>query len=178
MLWTIRHFNKMNGAVARYRAGGSIGWQAKPRVVLSLGRHPNDRDVRVLSFIKGNVEKEPRAATFRVDEISLDGEGVGRVLWGAECDLSADQVHGAESPGPKEPSKTAGLATWMRDRLSNAGDEGLLWSELETDAIKLFKVQRGTVYRARKILGRSIVEFREDHDRPRSPLHLRLRAAP
>ena len=38
ILATIRHLNKAFGAAARYRAGGSIGWQAKPRVALSLGR--------------------------------------------------------------------------------------------------------------------------------------------
>ena len=32
---TVRHLNKMNGTAARYRAGGSQGWQAKPRIVLS-----------------------------------------------------------------------------------------------------------------------------------------------
>ena len=45
--------SKALGAAARYRAGGSIGWQAKPHVALSLGRDNDDKGVRVLTFIKG-----------------------------------------------------------------------------------------------------------------------------
>jgi hypothetical protein len=63
ILVTIRHLNKAFGAAARYRAVGSIGWQAKPRVALSLGRNPSDKDVRIVGPIKGNVGKEPLSAT-------------------------------------------------------------------------------------------------------------------
>jgi hypothetical protein len=72
ILVAIRHLNKMNGAAARYRAGGSIGWQAKPRCVLSLGRDPNNKALRVLSSIKGNVGKAPRSATFSVGEVDME----------------------------------------------------------------------------------------------------------
>lgn len=170
---TVRHLNKAAGAAARYRAGGSIGWQAKPRVVLSLGRDRGDRDVRVLAPIKGNVGKEPLAATFRVDEVIHDGEAVPRVLWGEECAVSADEVLGTEGAGPQAPSKTDALAGWMRDRLTMAGEEGLESEELYGDAVKAgFTKSRGTFYRAKAKL--SLVEFQANPDRPRDPVRWRL----
>jgi hypothetical protein len=177
ILVTIRHLNKAAGASARYRAGGSIGWQAKPRVVLSLGRDPNDRHVRVLSAIKGNVAKEPRSSTFGVEEVPLDGEQVGRVRWGAECDLTADEVHGAEGAGPKKVSTTDAVAAWMRDRLASAGEEGIPATDLDSDAVRVgLTKSRGTAYRARMQLkaAGAVVEFKADPDNPRDPLRWRL----
>ncbi len=105
---TVRHLNKANGQAARYRAGGSIGWQAKPRVALSLGKDPNDKAERVITLIKGNVGAEPLAATFRLGHASVDGEDVVRVLWGEERDISADEVHGAEGRQAGRPHQGPG----------------------------------------------------------------------
>jgi hypothetical protein len=175
MLVTIRHLNKAAGASARYRAGGSIGWQAKPRCVLSLGRDPNERDVRVLSSIKGNVGKEPRAATFRVAEVALDGEQVGRVLWGDECDLTADEVHGAEGVAPKGTTKTQATADYFRERLTAAGPDGLAIDDLRADMARVGLGKGGsTFYAAKRLLGGALVEFRADPDNHRNPLRWRL----
>lgn len=174
---TIRHLNKALGSAARYRAGGSIGWQAKPRVALSLGRDSDNKDVRILTFVKGNVGKEPRAATFRVDEVISEGEGVARVLWGDERTVSADEVLGTESAAPKGPNKTDGIAAWIRDRLLSLGEEGIAAAELLDEAVRggfMKASDRGTFYRARAKLGRSIVEFQLDPDRPRDPIRWRL----
>jgi hypothetical protein len=175
ILASIRHLNKAAGASARYRAGGSIGWQAKPRCVLSLGRDPNDRDVRVLSSIKGNVGKEPRSATFRVAEVALDGEQVGRVLWGAECDLTADQVHGAEGVEQKGASKAEATADYFRERLTAAGPDGIAIDDLRADMAKVgLGKGASTFYAAKRRLGRALVEFKADPDNHRDPLRWRL----
>jgi len=168
ILVTIRHLNKAIGAAARYRAGGSIGWQAKPRVALSLGRDPNDREVRVLAPIKGNVGREPQAATFRVGEVVQDGEAVARVLWGDERAISADEMMGAEVAGAKKVTRAEALAQEIRDRLREAGDDGLPLSDLRG------KLAGSTFYSARKILDGEIAEVR-DSDDPRAPLRWRLR---
>lgn len=177
ILITIRHLNKALGAAARYRAGGSIGWQAKPRVVLSLGRDSSNREVRILTSIKGNVAKEPRAATFRVGEVVSDGEETGCVLWGDERAISADEVLGAEGAGAKRPTKMDALAVWMRDRLAAAGDEGVAPGELLQEAARAGLINgtaRGTFYRARSKLGAAVVEVQPDPDNRRSPIRWRL----
>jgi putative DNA primase/helicase len=170
ILASVRHLNKAFGAAARYRAGGSIGWQAKPRVALSLGRDPSDHVVRALTFIKGNVSGEPRAATFRVDEAQHGGEPVARVLWGEETDLSADEVHGTEGSGPKGLSKAEVLADFIRNRLRSAGEDGSPVDELRKEGGK----GTSTFYAAKKLLRGQIIEFQRDPDRPRDPLRWRL----
>jgi DNA repair protein RadA/Sms len=175
ILTTIRHLNKASGQAARYRAGGSIGWQAKPRIVLSLGRNPDDRDERVLTSIKGNVGSEPMAATFRIGTVAIDGEDVARVLWGAERTISADEVHGADGAKPTGPTKAEAAADYIRDRLSNAGDLGVAVDELRQDVAKVGCKGASTFYAAKRLLQTDLIEFHADPDVPRSPLRWRLR---
>jgi hypothetical protein len=173
---TIRHLNKAAGAAARYRAGGSVGWQAKPRVALSLGRDPSDKDVRLILPIKGNVGREPMAATFKIDEVNLGGEEVARVLWGAESALTADEVHGTEGAGPKAPSKTDAIVTYIRDRLASEGEDGIPWETLVGEVMKAkFTRTRSTIYDARARLAPEIVEFKANPDDPRALLRIRLK---
>jgi DNA repair protein RadA/Sms len=174
---TIRHLNKASGQAAKYRAGGSIGWQAKPRVVLSLGRNPDDRTERVVTSIKGNVGAEPMAATFRIGQAPIDGEDVARILWGAESTMSADQVHGAEGAKPAGPTKAEALADYIRDRLTSAGEAGVLLDDLRDDAPKVGCKGASTFYAAKRRLQADLVEFHADPDAPRSPLRWRLREA-
>jgi hypothetical protein len=170
---SIRHLNKGAGLAARYRAGGSQGWQAKPRFALSLGRDPNDSDVRVLTRVKG-LGKEPKAITFRVSEVRMPGEaeGIPIIVWGGDSHLSADEVHGAEGAGQKR-TKTEVLATYIRDRLTMAGEEGVAVEHLIEEAVqhKMMKASdKGTFYRARNRIGVEEVPHSK-------PLRIRLRPA-
>lgn len=174
---SVRHLNKALGAAARYRAGGSIGWQAKPRVALSLGRDSDDKDVRILTFIKGNVGKEPRAATFRVDEVVSEGEGVARVLWGDERTVSADQVLGTEGATDKGPTRAEAAADYFLERLAAAGGDGLPIDDLRSEMRKVGLGKGGsTFYAAKRLLASRIVEFKANPDEPRSPIRWRLAA--
>jgi hypothetical protein len=170
----VRHVNKAAGMAARFRASGSYAWTAKPRVALTLARDPDDKGVRVLAPIKGNVAGEPKAATFRVEVVPFQGEEVARVLWGPESSVTADELHGAEGAAPKARGVTASIVTYLRDRLVSAGDEGLAWEPLVQDVLRAgFTRTRQTVYDARTKLGDEVVTFKPDDG---AVLRVRLRS--
>jgi hypothetical protein len=176
---TIIHLNKASGQGARYRAGGSIGWLAKPRLSHTLGRDPNDRDVRVLSNLKINIGREPKSATFRIDGIGTGDDEIATVLWGAESSITADELLGTEGTGPKKAGKGETIATYFKDRLIQAGEEGVESEKLIADGIKLgISKSRGTCYRARDALVKSsgLVVFTNDPDDSRSPVRWRIEA--
>lgn len=84
----VRHLNKLTGGNALYRGGGSIGIIGAARSGLLLARHPDDPASRVLASTKSNLGPLPRSLV-----VSLQGAGpVAVAAWGAECDLSADEV--------------------------------------------------------------------------------------
>jgi hypothetical protein len=84
----VRHLNKLGHNTAIYRGGGSIGITGAARSALIIGRDPNDPQIRVLCSTKSNLGPAPRAITYHLESIG----SVARVAWGAESDLTANDI--------------------------------------------------------------------------------------
>jgi hypothetical protein len=114
----IRHLNKMNGASAIYRGGGSIGITGAARSALLVGKHPTDAQTFVLAGVKVNLAKHPRSLTYYLDQ---QGD-VARIGWGQEVDLAADDI--IAHPSGRIRQKTAvQAAEFVREFLAGGERE-------------------------------------------------------
>ena len=86
----IRHLNKMNGANALYRGGGSIGIIGAARSGLLLARHPDRPHTRVLASTKSNLGPQPRSIVLSLENVG----SVAVAAWGEEIEMSADDLIG------------------------------------------------------------------------------------
>jgi len=84
----IRHLNKAPGLSPIYRGGGSIAFTALVRFGFAVGRHPDNRQQRVLACVKSNLGAEPPSIVFEV----IPANDLARIAWLGTCDLSAEQV--------------------------------------------------------------------------------------
>jgi hypothetical protein len=84
----IRHLNKLGHNTAMYRGGGSIGITGAARSALIVGRHPDQPDLRVIASTKSNLGPPPRSLMYQLESVG----NVARIAWGAETDLTANDI--------------------------------------------------------------------------------------
>jgi hypothetical protein len=85
----VRHLNKLVSVQsALYRGGGSIAIIGAARSGLLVGRHPDLKDTLVLAMNKCNLCRPPTSLTYTMETVGH----VARIVWGPECDISADEL--------------------------------------------------------------------------------------
>jgi hypothetical protein len=90
--------------------------------------------------------------------------------------MTADEVLGTEGAGRKEPSKRDRMIDYCRDRLAQAGEDGLEPTPLMNEAVRAVgSKSRSNVYAARAKLAKEVVEFRENPDDLHAPIRWRLK---
>jgi hypothetical protein len=109
----LRHLNKRSGISALDRGGGSIGIAALARIVLLLGKDEGETDGRVLAAVKANLTRAPRSLRARI----VDADGVGRIEWLDECDMTADDLV-ADTTAPKS-TKRNGAVDFLKSTLAD-----------------------------------------------------------
>jgi hypothetical protein len=88
----VRHLNKMTGASALYRGGGSIGIVGAARAGLLVGVDPQDPDRRILAVSKSNLAAKPPSLAYRLVEDEL--YGTAKVAWEGTSDRTAEDLVG------------------------------------------------------------------------------------
>lgn len=91
----LRHLTKSSkGVTALYRGQGSIAFAGFARVVMSVGKHPEEPDVKVMAVTKINVARAPKALTFTIEELpdTLKYSDRSKFVWGEFVDLTADEI--------------------------------------------------------------------------------------
>jgi hypothetical protein len=100
----VRHLNKANNGLARYRGGGSIGFQGACRSTWLLERDPKEPERLVLAQVKNNLARLQKSLALTVASLT-PGEPEDRVqtlLWHGPSPWSADQLLGAaRGHGPR-----------------------------------------------------------------------------
>ena len=81
----IRHLTKGNRDRAIYRGQSTIGYNAAARVVMLVGRNPENPNERVLAVIKNNLAPQASAIAFDI------AEG-GHFFWRGETDVTAEAL--------------------------------------------------------------------------------------
>ncbi|HEV8642372.1 MAG TPA: AAA family ATPase [Methylomirabilota bacterium] len=136
----IIHLTKDQQRKALYRALGSIAFVAAARVVLALGKDPEDEDRRILVTVKNNLTTPAPALAFTLTRGVLD--------W------YADPVDGMDadallSPATEEPGERQDAKAFLEELLAD-GDVRA------TEALKAARahgVSERTLRRARRDLG-------------------------
>jgi nicotinamidase-related amidase len=140
----IRHLRKEGAGKAIYQGNGSIGIAGVARAVHSIGYHPENLEVRVLAPVKVNTEVRPKAITFTLER--QEHLHSSRVTWGAEVDVTADQLL---SMVPVNPDTQVGMCREAVRELLPAGKE--MTSNDFLDALKKLGFSKGTIDRAREL---------------------------
>lgn len=132
----VRHLTKANNDDASKRGIGSVGFAARARSVIQVGKAPDDEEEKALGHVKTNWGKHGKTLVF-----SLKGGGRDEVpsfVWEREADYSADEINKPNPTG--RPSEQDPIQHFLRDKLqagpakvsvllTMAKDEGLYTSK-------------------------------------------------
>jgi archaellum biogenesis ATPase FlaH len=114
----LRHLTKSTKEKALYRGQGSIAFTGMARVVMTVGQHPEDDNVRVMAVTKLNVTKIPDALTFEIKSLpdTLKRQDRSELVWGDFVDLTADEIM-MTSPAKKKRGDE--VEDFLRDLLES-----------------------------------------------------------
>ena len=116
----LRHLTKSSkGVNALYRGQGSIAFAGLARVVMTVGRSPDDPDQRVMAVTKINVARTPKALTYGIEEMpsTIKDDDRSRFVWGEFVDLTADQILSVPVPERDDALETA--VDWLKEVLED-----------------------------------------------------------
>lgn len=111
----VTHLRKSGEGSAVQRAMGSLAFTAAARVVLTVTRHQDDPELRVLACAKSNLAPDRVAHIYAVED--------GRLVWLDRFEASADEVMAGERrpPGRQVSPAMAQFEAALRARLREEG---------------------------------------------------------
>lgn len=117
----LRHLTKSTKEKALYRGQGSIAFTGLARVVMTVGQHPEDSEVRVMSVTKLNVTRRPDALTFTITALpdTLQLQDRSKFDWGEFVDLTSDDIISVQSAMGEKTSSGADCEAFLRDILED-----------------------------------------------------------
>ncbi len=142
----VMHLTKDSQRRAIHRAGGSVGFVGAARVVLAVGKDPDDDARRLLVPVKTNVSSPPATLAYRLVEST---PGAARVEWEPDpvAGIEADTLLGVAAAEDREERRDADL---LQELLAGGGQQ------LSTELFKAARangVSERTLYRAKRRLG-------------------------
>ena len=136
----IRHLTKVGRDRAIYRGQGTIGYAAAARVVMLVGRNPENPYERVVAVIKNNLALHPASIAF---EIGADGQ----FFWCGETAVTADALLAPEASIEQQSAQAE-----SRDFLTEILDDGPVESDEVLKMAKAVGLAERTVKRAKASL--------------------------
>ncbi|NLD20016.1 MAG: hypothetical protein GX663_07200 [Clostridiales bacterium] len=108
----ISHMNKMSGAKAIYRTSGSVDVIGAARSGLTIQKHPDDPQLRVMAVYKSNLAELGKSISFSVGDT---------VEWMEQIDMTADELLGnIFSANDRGETKKEKAKSFLTDYLKNA----------------------------------------------------------
>jgi hypothetical protein len=142
----VRHLNKQVGSSALYRGSGSIGIAGAARIVLLVGVHPDDANLRILARSKGNIGAQPLSLAFALEPV--DDLGVTHVVYQGTAQFTADELV-TPRDGVTPPSAFDRATEWVRTALT----AGPIPSAQLADSAKAVGISEATLRRAMSGIG-------------------------
>lgn len=129
----LRHLTKGGKEKALYRGQGSIAFAGTARVVITIGQHPEDADMRVAAVTKTNLGVFPRAVSFSISPLpdTLKRRDRSRFEWGDLVDYTSDDI--VNAPQGDRGKDKGEAESFLRDVL---GDGDVELKRIETMAEK------------------------------------------
>lgn len=145
----LRHLTKSTKERALYRGQGSIAFAGVARVVLTVGRMPDDDDTRVMAVTKLNLVRKPNALTFTIASLpdTAKDKDRSRFRWGDFVDLAADDILAAPTKSNGHDKKDA------IDFLKDVLDDGEMEVTKVESAADKRSLSKRTVQRAADEIG-------------------------
>lgn len=149
----IRHLTKSNKTKAIYRGQGSIAFTGFARIVMTVGRHPEDEDLNFMAVTKLNIAPEPPALTYEIRRIR-DAETFrerSKFVWGTfDSEVSVEAINEDPKKDKKKPTDRQEAEVFLQDLL---GDNGPMVVTKVRKAAEAKGVRERTLYRAADSLG-------------------------
>ena len=139
----IKHLNKAEEKSAMYRAGGSIAFIAAVRMAWMFVKDRNDPERRLMVLLKSNIEKNPGAFAFSIQET----ESGPRVVWESGT-VEADLDDVLQPAGAHRGTVRENTEKWLRELLAN----GPLLSKEVDEAANAAGLTHATLRRAKTAL--------------------------
>lgn len=136
----IRHLTKGGRDRPIYRGQGSIAYTAAARIVMIVGKNPDNEEERVIVWIKVTNGADPSAIAFSLTE--------GQFRWLGETDVTASALLAPEK-GTEERSKLDEARAFLEDTLA---DGPVSTPDVEKQAA-MAGISSGTLRRAKASLG-------------------------
>ncbi len=142
----IRHLNKMPGANALYRGGGSIGLVGAARFGLLFARDPEDDDRCIIAGTKANLSRLAPSLAYTLESSHIPD--IARVVWLGESAMTAGGLlAGQEDEGERGAGDEA--RAFLRDYLETGPQPVKALKAAARDA----GVSDATLQRAKRALG-------------------------
>ena len=136
----ILHLTKSGRDRAIYRGQGSIAYMAAARVVLLVGKNPDNEQERVVACVKNNLAPHPPSLAFEISD--------GRFLWRGESPVTAVALLAPEK-SDEERSALQEAKDFLRDLLVDGPKAS---DEVKHEA-KSAGISSSTLKRAKVALG-------------------------
>lgn len=91
----LRHLKKDTKGSALYRGTGSIAFVGMARTLITVGYHPDDKDVRVAALTKAsNVKRDQKVVTFEIESLpdTVKEQDRSHLVWGDMIEMDADTM--------------------------------------------------------------------------------------
>lgn len=142
----LRHLTKSTKEKALYRGQGSIAFSGMARVVMTVGQHPEEEEVRVMAVTKLNVTKRPKALTFEIKSLpdTLQKQDRSKFVWGDFVDLTSDDITiSVPTPNGQGRKRNEETEEFLREMLDDGPKvKSMLERAAEARGINLRTLQR------------------------------------
>lgn len=119
----VAHHGKAEHSTSQNQVSTSIAWVNVPRSVWQIYRDKDDKDLRYFAPSKTNDCKDPKAVSFRIENV--EGQAAGRVqIIGMNVDKTADDLMREQRPDALRgrPSTESAFAKgWLTAHLADGG---------------------------------------------------------
>lgn len=131
----LRHLKKDTKGSALYRGTGSIAFVGMARSVITVGYHPEDKDIRVAALTKAsNIKRDQKVATFEIESLpdTLSEQDRSHLVWGDLIEMDADTMLQANAKMDDKKQEDNPFLAFVQGVIDDEGK--LRYSELKKRA--------------------------------------------
>lgn len=145
----LRHLTKSTKERALYRGQGSIAFAGVARVVITVGKLPNDDEMRAFAVTKINVAKVPKAMSFSILALpdTIKSQDRSKFEWGDFVEVTSDEL--VNTPVGKGSSEKDEAQEFLKSALEERSVDA---QRLERMA-EARSISKRTLYRAADEMG-------------------------
>jgi DNA repair protein RadA/Sms len=113
----VRHLNKGGGTKALYAGNGSIAFAGVARIILAVGWHPEEPDMRVVACTKNNLSRFMGSWGYTIESLpdTISRKDRSKLTYEGRVDYSSDEIIGTTNQ--KDEGSVAIAADLIREMM-------------------------------------------------------------